>query len=254
MWRVRVGFVLVAVAALVVLGGCGSAGSPLSNRFGDCTFDPNARCANQDLVAVNIPSTDLTGADFSGSDLRRADLRYTILRNVNFSGTNLSNANLTGADLRGANLANAQLFQSTLDRADWTGANRAGTRYCETLLPDGSVSDCREITDLEVPVVTAKPPVVVNFGPRPPVQCFNDGAGEGIEVDWLLRDATSAGFLVDDIQASSALGSSGITRIPFPCDRRTHKVTIQAFGAVPPLAAASFSLTLGPGSLSEPVR
>ena len=237
----------------MVVGGCGSAGSQLSNRFGDCTFDPNARCTNQDLAAVTIPATDLTGADFSGSDFRRADLRYTILRNAKLVGTDLSEADLTGSDLRGADLSGAVLFSTSFNNVQWDGSNRSGARYCETLLPDGSVSDCVAL-DVKVPTGAVSPPSVVSFRPRSPVRCFNDAAGEGIEVDWVLRDATSAGFLIDDIQASSAIGSHGIKRIPFPCDRRKHKVTIQAFGAVPPLASSSFSMSLGPGPASKPVR
>lgn len=241
-------------AAVALAGGCASSGSELSNRYGNCTFVPRTQCADQDLAAVSVPSSDLTDSDFSGADLRRADLRHAILRNANLAGADLSNADLTGADLRGANLAGARLFQATLTRANWVGAQRAGARYCETLLPDGGVSDCTEITGLEVPKVTIKPPRIESFAPRRPVRCIYDGAGGGIEIDWKVRDGGSASFLVDDIQVSTAAGDHGIKRIPFPCDDQRHTVSIQAFGALSPLATSSFSLTLGRGDPSAPIR
>ncbi len=237
----------------MVGGACSADASQLSNRIGDCAFAPNAQCANQDLGAVTVPSTDLTGADFTGSDFRRADLRYTILRNATLAGADLSEADLTGSDLRGADLSGAVLFSTSFNDARWEGSNRSGARYCETLFPDGSVSDCVDL-DVKIPLSSVTPPSVVRFAPRAPVRCFHDALGQGIEVDWVLRDALSAGFLVDGIQASSATGSRGINRIPFPCDRKSHRVTIQGFGSVSPLASSSFSLTLGPGTASEPVR
>ena len=242
MRRTAVGIVLVASALAGV--SCTSPEPELTNRFGDCNFQPGTDCHGQNLAAVSIPATDLTGANLSGVSLEDADLRNVIFRNANLSTANLSGADLTGADLRGANLSDAVLFRATMDRVDWSGANRSGTKFCNTLLPDGSVSDCRAIDDLTAPVVEVKPAVVVTFKPHRPIECFNDGAGMGIEVDWKVRNATSVVFLIDDLQASIGLGTRGIKRLPFPCDGERHRVTIQAFGAVPPLVTSSFTVAV----------
>lgn len=237
---------LVIAAAVVVLGtGCGSSGPEFSNRFGDCVFEPGTTCTNQDFTALNLESSDLTGANFSGSNFRNADLRNVILRNANLSGTQMLGADLTGADLRGADLSGAELFSATMDNVRWAGANRTGIKLCQTLLPNGTVSDCPDLDNVTPPPPKG-PPAIVTFAPHEPVRCIVDAIGEGIEVDWKVRNAESAVFLVDDVEASTQLGSGGIKRLPFPCDHHTHTVTIKVSGDTPPVATRSFDLKLGP--------
>lgn len=230
---------LVAVAGLVVITSCSNGASGLGNRFGDCTFEPQAVCTNQDLQSLGLEATDLTGADFSGSDMTGTNLRNAILRDAKLVGTNLSAVDLTGADLRGADLTNATLFRAHLEDADWTGSDRSGVGYCETFFPDGTVSDCK---DLEVGSSgPAALPSVVTFEPLQPFTCLNDALGQGVEVSWKVRNSTTVAFLVDDVRATTATGRHGIKRIPVECDGARHVFTIQAFGVVPPLVSESFT-------------
>ena len=39
----------------------------------------------------------------------------------------------------------------------------------------------------------------------------------------------------------------GTARLPFVCDNKPHVVAMQAFGALTPIAAASFTVSLGHG-------
>ncbi len=234
-------FTLVMVAAVVAMSGCSTSNAVVTNHFGDCTFAPRAVCRNQNLGALNLESMDLTGIDLSGSDLTDSDLHHAILRNAILVGTNLSAVNLSGADLRGANLTNAALFRARLDRADWAGSMRTGVRYCQTLLPDSTVSDCKEL-DVSGHLGPLDPPTIVTFAPHEPLKCFDDGVGQGVEVDWSVRHADAVTFLVDGLRASSATGSGGVKRLPMPCDGKGRTVTILAFGATPPPAQSAFSV------------
>ena len=237
---------VLLVGALVV--GCqSSSGQGLSNRFGDCTFAPNAVCTGQNLAALTLDGSDLTGADFSGSDLSHADLRNVILRDANLKDANLAGADLSGADLRNANLSGATLFTARLDRADWTGSNRTGTRYCQTKLPDGTMSTCRDL-ESSVPIAPAQPPAIETFTVHRPLRCLADGVGEGFEVDWKVVRASNVAFSIDNIRASTASGNGGIQRLPMQCDNRRHVVTLQAFGSSPPPATQSFTVSLAPAS------
>ncbi|MEP6624043.1 MAG: pentapeptide repeat-containing protein [Acidimicrobiia bacterium] len=235
---------LLAGAAVLVVVGCSGSDPSLTNKFGDCTFEVQAVCTHQDLQSLSLQASDLTGADFSGSDMTNTDLSNTLLRDAKLVGTNLSGVDLTGADLRGADLSGATLFRAHLEHADWTGADRSNAKYCETFFPDGTVSDCK---DLEVSGGTGKspPPSVTSFAVLPPGTCLNDALGQGIEVDWKVRNANAVAFMVDDVRASTAAGTHGVKRVPVPCDGKQHRFTLQAFGAAPPLATKSFSTVVG---------
>ena len=234
-------FAIVAVAAAVAMTGCQNSSPTVANRFGDCTFAPHAVCRDQNLGAVNLEAMDLTGIDLSGSDLTDADMHHVILRNATLVGTNLSAANLSGADLRGANLTKAALFRARLDRADWAGSLRTGVRLCQTLLPDSTVSDCKEL-EVSGHIGPLIPPTIVRFAPHEPAKCLDDGVGQGVEVEWSVQHADTVTFLVDGLRASSATRTSGVKRLPMPCDGKQRTVTILAFGATPPPAQSTFSL------------
>ena len=90
-----------------------------------------------DLTGANIVGIDLEDADLSrarldGARLSRAvladaDLAYASLVSADLSHANLSNADLSGADLTGADLRHASLDRANLEdttvtRADFTGA------------------------------------------------------------------------------------------------------------------------------------
>lgn len=238
-------FATLVIAAMTLAAGCSSSSATLSNRYGDCTFKPHTVCRNQNLTSLSLEFSDLTGADFTGSDFTHTDLRNAILKGAKLVGAILTQTDLNRADLRGADLSGATLFSSRLDNADWAGSNRAGIRYCLTVLPDGSLSTCKALT-ITAPI-SSKPPVIARFEPHRPVRCFNDGIGEGVEVAWKIRNSLNVVFLIDDIRASDAQGTHGIKRLPVPCDRKPHRVTIQAFGAAPPIATQSFTMSVGPG-------
>ncbi len=241
------------VVGLVAFGlvACSSPDPGFSNRFGECVFEPGTQCPDADLAAVSAPQSDLHGANFARANLKGVDFGHANLRNVDFSGANLSRANLTGVDLRGANLSSAILFQATLTGSQWRGSNRDGTRYCETLLPSGAVSDCPEL-DVVIPE-DSTPAAIVTFEPVQPARCRTDFIGEGVEVNWRVRDASSVSFLVDGAPVASSSGRRGVKRLPFPCDDAPHEVSIQAFGAAPPFATASFTLSVPPGSPARPL-
>lgn len=238
-------FATLVIAAMTLAAGCSSSGVSLSNRYGDCTFAPHTVCRNQNLTSLSLEYSDLTGADFTGSDFTHTDLRNAILRNAKLVGAILTKADLTHADLRGADLSGATLFSSRLDSADWTGSNRSDIRYCQTVLPDGTLSTCKAL-DVEVPG-DPDPPAIATFELRRPIRCLNDGIGEGVDVDWRVQHSTNVVFLIDDVRASDAQAKRGVKRLPVPCDRKSHRVTIQAFGAVPPIATKSFTMSIGPG-------
>jgi hypothetical protein len=238
----RPGWGILALAVLTVTASCQSSGSVATNRVGDCTFEPHTVCKNQNLIAVSLESSDLTGADFSGSDMTDANLRNAILRDAVLVGTNLSAAQLSGADLRGANLTNAALYRAHLDGADWFRSDRSGVRYCQTLLPDETISTCKAL-DVSNGAPAPRPSIVV-FAASRPARCINDGIGQGINLDWAVRNASTAVFLVDDVHVSNATGTRGTKRIPFPCDGKPHSVTLQAIGATPPLAASSIVVSV----------
>ncbi len=236
----------MVIAVIAVSAGCqGSDGPSLSNRFGDCTFEPRAVCTNQNLAALSLNGMDLTGADFSDSDMNHADLRNTILRDAKLRNVNLVGVDLTGADLRGADLSGAAIFIARLENADWTGSNQTGTRFCETVLPDATMSTCPELTQ-RTPTAAVRPPSIARFAVHQPLKCLDDGIGQGFEVDWEVRRADNVAFLIDGIRASSASGNRGVQRLPMKCDNRSHLITIQAFGASPPPASKSFSVALKP--------
>ena len=82
----------------------------------------------------NCSKCDLSGVNFYESNLKE----------VNLSGAILHHANLRRSNLSGANLSGAMLFRADLFGADLTNANLEGSKFCNTILPLGSISvkDC----------------------------------------------------------------------------------------------------------------
>jgi uncharacterized protein YjbI with pentapeptide repeats len=85
-------------------------------------------------VSKNCSKCDLSGANFYEADLQEVNLNGAILHHAN-----LRRSNLSGADLSGATLFRADLFG-----ADLTNTNLEGAKFCNTILPLGSISvkDC----------------------------------------------------------------------------------------------------------------
>ena len=78
------------------------------------------------LLGANLEGTILDGAILTNACLANAILRDASLRGALLAGADLSGANLAGADLRGSDITNAQLTSVFL---------------CNTILPDGTISD-----------------------------------------------------------------------------------------------------------------
>ncbi|MDG2195831.1 MAG: pentapeptide repeat-containing protein [SAR324 cluster bacterium] len=73
-------------------------------------------CSRCDLSAAKLPDIDLSYADLRGANLSRANLRNADLRETDLREANLRDANLSYAILRGAT-------------------------FCNTILPNGEISD-----------------------------------------------------------------------------------------------------------------
>jgi hypothetical protein len=234
------------LATAVVVAGCGGTHREISNGFGDCTFQPKTVCRNQDLSSIAASNSDLDGADLSGANLTGADLRRVSLRDARLVKTILNGADLSGADLRNADLTGASLIGTILDNADLDGTNQTDVRYCNTALPDGSVTDCKF---LDGPKGKPDPPPrVVRARAHKPVRCIVDGIGDGIEVDFKTRHAQSVVFSVDDVRASDTRFGDGIQRIPFTCDGHPHTVSVEAFGRTAPPATRTFTVSVEEGT------
>jgi hypothetical protein len=246
-------YACVVLAAIAVLAGCGSSEREITNRFGDCLFVAGTDCRDQDLEAVGASNSDLAGADFSGANLTGADLRDVSLRNARLVGTRLNGADLTRADLSNADLTDAKLIGTNLQNADLYRATQTGTIFCNTVMPDGSVSDCQFLLPSN-PVKAPKPPQIVRAAPQRPVVCIVDGIGDGIEIDFRVRRAQSVIFSVDGSRVSQANVDHGIKRIPFTCDGHPHTVSIEAFGRSAPTAKRSFDVSVEEGTPQPPPR
>jgi hypothetical protein len=243
-------FACAVLATVVLAAGCASSGREISNRFGDCTFKPRAICPNQDLSSIAASNSDLNGADLSGVNLTGADLRATSLRGAKLTKAILNGADLSNADLRNADLSGAFLIGTTFDHADLSDTNQAGATFCNTVLPDGTVTDCQFLRQTKQSKPDPPPSILLARAHRP-VQCIVDGIGDGIEVDFRTKYAQSIVFSVDDIRASDSNFGEGIKRIPFTCDGHPHKVTVQAFGRTAPPASRSFTVSVEEGT-AEP--
>jgi hypothetical protein len=240
-------YACAVLATVLLVAGCGSSGREISNRFGDCTFRPKTVCRDQDLSSIAASNSDLNGADLSGSNLTGADLRNVSLRGAKLVKTRFNGADLTAADLRNADLSGAFMVGTTLDHADMSNTNQSGVTFCNTVMPDGTVTDCKFL-ESTTPGKPAKPPRILQARAHRPVHCIVDGIGDGIEVDYRVKNAQSVVFSVDDVRVSDSRFVEGIQRIPFTCDGHVHTVNLQAFGKAPPPASRSFRVSVEEGT------
>ena len=80
------------------------------------------------MIALSLPSPDLTGATLRGADLGMASLRGATLREADLREALLLRADLEGADLGRARLEEANLTRADLRGAELTGASLRGAR------------------------------------------------------------------------------------------------------------------------------
>ncbi len=243
----RARYACALVAAILFVAGCGGTDREISNRFGDCTFVPKTNCVNQDLSAIAASNSDLDGSDFSGANLTGADLRNVSLRGAKLVKTILNGVDLTGADLRNSDLTGAFLISATLTRADLADTVQTGVTFCNTVLPDGSVTDCKFLRGGKQ-AKPDPPPRIVRARAHRPAKCIVDGIGDGIEIDYKALHAQSVVFSVDNVRASDANFGEGIQRIPFTCDGHPHTVQVEAFGRTTPPATRTFSVSVEEGT------
>jgi hypothetical protein len=103
-----------------------------------------ANLSGADLKFAELNGAVLDEANLSNANLRDANLNGATLIYANLNGVNLYDAELLDADLRDANLRDADLRDASLRRANMTGANLENAKFCETIMPDGTVNnrDC----------------------------------------------------------------------------------------------------------------
>ena len=101
-----------------------------------CVPGRAAICPGQDFSESN-----LSGANFSFSNLIMADLTGAFLDSADLTGAFLISATLEQAILREANLAGSNLSGANLAGANLTDADLTGAVFCNTVLPDGSISN-----------------------------------------------------------------------------------------------------------------
>ena len=84
-----------------------------------------------DLTEAQLRSVSIINSNFQDSNLSRANLRDGILWNINFQGANLTETIIENTSLWNVNLQNAIMTKTRL----------TNSRFCETTMSDGSVSN-----------------------------------------------------------------------------------------------------------------
>ncbi len=90
---------------------------------------------------ISMSGADLTSTDLKHLDLSYTSFWYTRLTNAQLEGADLRYANLSKANLEGANLDGANLESASLEGADLNNASMHGTRFCNTIMPDGKLKN-----------------------------------------------------------------------------------------------------------------
>jgi uncharacterized protein YjbI with pentapeptide repeats len=246
------GRIAAIVVILILATACGS-GAEIKDEVGSCEIAPGVVCRNQDLRFVSLVAADLQGVDFTGSDLSEADLRSANLSGAKLVDTTLASTNLANASLKNADLTGAFMFGTNLTDADMSGANTTGVERCNVIEPDGALTEgfCAGATgDLagDEPAPVEGPPTIEYFRLVQPERCLVDAAGDGVEVEWSMRNVAAVNFSVDGIRIESANKRRGTKRLPFECDGRDHIVSVQAFGANNQSVSDEFTASLQPSA------
>ena len=85
-------------------------------------------CDKCNLSYANLSDLDLTGASLNGAYLYGAKLRGTVLRDAKLDRADFTRSDLEGADFTGASLSEIRAVS---------------TKWCGTIMPDGSKNDSR---------------------------------------------------------------------------------------------------------------
>jgi hypothetical protein len=116
--------------------------NPPQTCFGtkDCRFPSDG----QDFEDCNFAGDSLgncNGCNFRDADLGGADLSGESYQGASFREANLRGANLEDADVSGVSFRDACLVDATLLGANTDGAHFGGAILCNTILPNGTVSN-----------------------------------------------------------------------------------------------------------------
>jgi hypothetical protein len=219
---VKVPCTAIAVAATLLLAGCGGSGAP--DSVNGCAIEPSTSC----------PSADLSGADLSGVDLSQATLANANLEGTDLSGANLSEADLSGAQIVDADLSDANLTSSNLTGADITGTNFDGATLCGTTRTDGTVDDtsCPATSEQTVTATTETTETTTTTTSPAEVTSFDVGdlvcggaTTAPVTVAWETENATAVEIAVDSV-TPAGFGPSGSASVVVPCDGASHQITI----------------------------
>lgn len=92
--------------------------------------------------------TNFSNSSFSNSVIDNANLTNANFSDISMFGGSISKANLTGANFTNASLSEVEFGSNNLKNANFEGANiqyldnfLAYNTFCNTTVPDGSVSD-----------------------------------------------------------------------------------------------------------------
>ncbi len=149
---------------LLSLLGCGVRVQAEPRVINGCVIEPGADCTHvgnglkykdlnhADLRGANLSGLSLHGSSLRGANLSRANLSQaefdmSVLRDADLSGADLTDAYLTLSQVSGANLQGAILTNVDLRYAEGSSTvSLEGARFCNTLLPDGSLRNdhCQE--------------------------------------------------------------------------------------------------------------
>jgi serine/threonine protein kinase len=120
------------------------------SNFDSATFQ-NAKFLHTNLTGAQLAnakmkSANLSHADLTGVNLNAAELANAIIQFANFQDAQLIQANFDSADLQGTDFSKAQLKESSFWKANLKDAVIQPEQLktiilCETILPNGEMSD-----------------------------------------------------------------------------------------------------------------
>lgn len=207
--------IVVLVAAVGLLAGCGGSGAQTVNG---CVIEPDTGCANLDLSGADLEGVDLSRADLSGANLENTNLRDATLVEADLGRAQLVNTNLSEADLTSASLLGATITATNLD----------GATFCNTVRTDGTIDDtgCSSTTDTTTTETTTTEvsEAEVSSFELTDLDCGQATTGP-VTVTWATENATSVQVAVDTA-LPTPFPPSGSTTVVVPCDGEPHAITI----------------------------
>lgn len=126
---------------------------PSGSKFVNQPFQPRADLNNRNLSGLDLSETDLSysdllGSDLSGTNLSRSFLIQAVISNstlirANLSGAFMPLAALDGSDLSGADLRGATLLGNYLMNSNMTGADLSGSLMDQAMMDNSTLVDAK---------------------------------------------------------------------------------------------------------------